>query len=155
MTCIAWQGKKIACSRHKNENRINIKKNTFLSYIHIVFKWMIQCTKCICLFSFCQRSWNLRHIMYGRMKMFCKNSLHLCWFCFYKRFIKKRWLWEFPEIYIVGTQRVSQESDTAERTAIEISELFHVMAFLQKGTSSRHFQIASLLNMKLCSDFII
>ena len=83
------------------------------------------------------------------------KHLYICVDLIYIKMYKKNRLWEFREISIVGTQRVSQESDTAERTAIEISELFHVMAFLQKGTSSRHFQIASLLNMKLCSDFII
>ena len=45
---------------------------------------------------------------------------------------------------------MSQEADTGERTGIEILELCHIMLFWQKRTLSRHFQIASPLNMKLC-----
>ena len=65
---------------------------------------MIQGTKCICLLAFtvCQRRWNPRHIMYGRMKMFCKKSLHLCWFCFYKRFLKKGDSRNFAKYILLG-----------------------------------------------------
>ena len=39
---------------------------------------------------------------------------------------------EFWKVYIVGTQRVSQQVDRAELTAIEILELFRVPDFLLK-----------------------
>ena len=50
---------------------------------------------------------------------------------------------------------MSQEADAAERTAIEILELFHVAAFLQKGTSSRHFPDCIILEYETLQRFYL
>lgn len=41
------------------------------------------------------------------------KHLYICVDLIYVKMYKKDRLWEFREIYIVGTQRVSQEADSA------------------------------------------